>query len=58
MYRVSLVIVSLSTMDKMFEISNLFSKKVQIYVDPIFEKNANSEPIFERNVNFEHFVNG
>ena len=25
-------------MDKMFEISNLFSKKVQICVDPIFEK--------------------
>ena len=62
--------MSPSTIDKMFEISVLFSNKMQVLINfepifkksvhfgPIFEEIANFSRIFEKSVNFEHSVNG
>ena len=63
-----ILIVSSSTIDKMFEIFGpIFEQNVTINFEPIFEQNANFGPIFEKSayfgpifeksVNFEHFVN-
>ena len=64
-----IVILSSSTIDKMFEIFGpIFEQNANINFEPIFEKSVNFGPIFEKNanfgrifeksVNFEHFVNG
>ena len=67
--RFSRLILSSSTIDKMFEIFGpIFEQNANINFEPIFEKSVNFGPIFEKNanfgrifeksVNFEHFVNG
>ena len=62
-----ILIVSSSTIDKMFEIFGpTFEQNATINFEPILEENANCGPIFEnyfgpifeKSVNFEHFVNG
>ena len=68
-YRLIRIIMSPSTIDKMFEIFGpIFEQNASINFELIFEKSVNFGPIFEKSVifgrifeksvDFEHFVNG